>query len=70
MNRRGWLLVFSLTLALLLTSAEIIKAAKLAPRVCDVPREASWAPPDVSLCPASTGLWECIKDARYVRDDI
>ena len=69
LKNRQWLFVFVLTIGLLFGAAEIISVVKQAPRVCDAPLE-SWSPPDVSLCPVSMGLWECIKGVRYARDDI
>ena len=69
MKNRQWLFVFGLTIGLLFGAAEIISVVKQAPRLCDAPL-ASWSPPDVSLCPASMGLWECIKGVSYARDDI
>jgi hypothetical protein len=29
---------------------------------------ATWAPPDVSTCPADVELWECIRHAMYRED--
>ncbi len=69
MKNRQWLFVFGLTIGLLFGAAEIIRVVKQAPRTCDVPLE-SWSPPDVSLCPVSMGLWECIRGVSYARNDI
>lgn len=69
MKNREWLLVFGLTIGLLFGAAEIIGVIKQAPRTCDAPHE-SWSSPNVSLCPVSMGLWECVRDAQYARNDI
>ena len=68
-RNREWLVVISITVGLLFGTAEVIRVVKQAPRVCDAPLE-SWSPPDVSLCPTDAGLWDCVKDARYARNDI
>lgn len=69
MKNYDWVFVFLLAIGLLFGTVEIISVVKQAPRTCDTPH-ASWSPPDVSLCPESMELWECIKGVRYARNDI
>lgn len=69
MKNYEWVFVLGLTIGLLFGAAEVIRVVKQAPRTCDAPLE-SWSPPDVSLCPASMELWECIRGVSYARNDI
>lgn len=69
MRNSELLFSFLLAVALLCGSAAIIDAAN-STSVCDAPLVESWSPPNVSLCPADLGLWECIKGVRYARNDI
>ncbi len=70
MKNYDWVLVFAIVIGLLLAGTKFVNAIREGSRACSAPHEATWAPPDVSLCPAGGDLWECIRDVRYVRTDI